>query len=222
MSSNAFDQEYNTILRIADANGFSSEFIQNLNKKVLKKKFTSSLTSLTGSTDCLPMRFSLPYIPGLSESLRHLFKKLKICISFARPPNLATLLRQPLDSSDRLERSGVYKLNCSCGHFYIGKTLRSFKKRIHEHVRPLQLLKTKTNYTFNSNSSFAKHVLQSQHSPDIHNPEVDILHFSNTSCELDSLELIEILSAARSMPDFLLNDSIEYDASIFLKHFIRL
>ena len=131
------------------------------------------------------------------------------------------MLRPPQDG-DKLDRSGVYKLICSCGHFYIGKTLRSFHTRIHEHVRPLQLLQTRTNYNFNSNSSFAKHVLSSAHILDVFKPNVQILHFNNHPKDIDNLELLEILKAAKHKPQILLNDVIEFEASIFLKYFIEL
>ena len=72
----------------------------------MKKLYFERLTSLKNVTISPNIRFSLPYVPGLSEVLSQHFKKFKIDISFSRPTNLNSLLRPREVGLDILESSG--------------------------------------------------------------------------------------------------------------------
>nr|XP_047146169.1 uncharacterized protein LOC124819034 [Hydra vulgaris] len=82
---------------------------------------------------------SLPWIPGISTKLRRAFKKAGYAPVFKSPKNLQSLLSSknkptlPVNSFP-----GVYKLKCSCGKCYVGKTGLKISSRICQHQTSAQ------------------------------------------------------------------------------------
>ena len=112
-----------------------------------------------------------------------------------------------------LLNSGVYKLNCPCGHFYIGMTTRNFQIRTKEHINEA--------FTHSHmNSAFATHISTCKHFTPKHRftfkPE--ILHKNNNFHILSSLEAIEI--AQQRTSTFLLNNITDYSNSNFINNLI--
>ena len=80
----------------------------------------------------------LPYVKGLTEPLRRLYKQNAVS-SYVRPSN--TLRQQLVHTKDPIPRTRVtgtvYHIPCSsCEADYVGETERSLKARFDEHRRP--------------------------------------------------------------------------------------
>ena len=80
----------------------------------------------------------VPYIQGLSESIKRiLHKDLSIKTIFTPTRSLRQILPHPKDPIPTSHKSGVvYKIPCKdCDKSYVGQTLRTFDCRIKEHQR---------------------------------------------------------------------------------------
>ncbi len=80
----------------------------------------------------------IPYVKGVSETLRRIFGRHNIQTHFKPTNTLRQLLVKPKDSLGKDKIVGpVYQINCeSCEASYIGETERSLKARFAEHRRP--------------------------------------------------------------------------------------
>ena len=79
---------------------------------------------------------SLPWIPGLSQKLKRVFKQADCTVSFKSPRNLESILtskikpRLPANS-----QPGVYFISTGCGKGYTGETKKQIKTRTIEHEK---------------------------------------------------------------------------------------
>ena len=84
----------------------------------------------------------LPYVRGVSESLRRILAPLKIRVCFKPANTIKQLLCRPKDPTPDLCKSGVvYKIpcaNCPASYMYIGQTGRRLHQRIQEHKRAVR------------------------------------------------------------------------------------
>ena len=80
----------------------------------------------------------IPYVKGVSESIRRVFKGYEIPMYFKPANTLRQLLVRPKDKVEKDKIVGpVYHIACSeCDASYIGETERSLKARFQEHRRP--------------------------------------------------------------------------------------
>ena len=80
----------------------------------------------------------IPYIKGVSEELRRLFKRYEVPMYFKPTNTLRQLLVRPKDKMKKERVVGpVYQISCEkCPATYIGETERSLKQRFLEHRRP--------------------------------------------------------------------------------------
>ena len=80
---------------------------------------------------------SAPYIQGLSEKFRRIFKNTKVQIIFKGCITVKTLLMQPKDKIPaQLYQDIVYQCTCStenCSSTYIGESSRCLESRVKEH-----------------------------------------------------------------------------------------
>ena len=125
---------------------------------------------------------TLPYISGLSESIRRVLAPLAIQVTF-RP--YRTLRQELVHSKDPVpanRRKGVvYSIPCAeCPHTYIGQTGRSLDHRLREHRRALK----------NGDvgcSALAEHVFSANHQVDLSKAMViDTHNHTQTRCMLES------------------------------------
>ena len=85
----------------------------------------------------------MPYIKGLSEELRRIFRDHN-CDLYHKPQNtLRQLLCCPKDPAKKEDNTGcIYRVDCggnpghACSSFYVGETERVLKDRAAEHRRP--------------------------------------------------------------------------------------
>ena len=80
----------------------------------------------------------IPYIKGVSEQLRRVYKQYNVPAFFKPSNTLRQLLVRPKDKLGKEKVVGpVYEISCeNCEAKYIGETERSLKARFQEHRRP--------------------------------------------------------------------------------------
>jgi len=68
-----------------------------------------------------------------------ILNKHNIRTIFKSPKKIGKILRNPKDQRPPLISAGIYKIPCSCGQVYIGKTRRIINLRIKEYLRNIRL-----------------------------------------------------------------------------------
>ena len=108
---------------------------------------------------------------------------------------MANILNNAKGSTDKLERSGVYRIQCDqCSASYIGQTQRALKQRLKVHLR-----------TSNDRLGFAQHLKEHKHSC-TENHNIKLLHHETNINKLLLLEMFEIDKAKKNLNIQLLND----------------
>ena len=101
-----------------------------------------------------------------------------------------------------LSKSGVYQLSCNnCTGIYIGQSGRNFKLRVNEHQKAYKNGSTQ--------SHFAKHLLEYNHSLDF---KPKILHIAKKGSRLNVLEKMEIIQK-NSNPGYILTNEYIFRSS---------
>ncbi len=97
---------------------------------------------------------TIPYIKGVSESLRRVYRKRGVAVHFKPYNSIRNILVKPKDKIKKGEKVGiVYQLKChDCDDTYVGESGRALKTRVEEHRRP--------------NSAVATHAKENRHSID--------------------------------------------------------
>ena len=131
--------------------------------------------------------------------------------------NLKTIFSTKSDNFDQMQLSGVYKLSCSCGRFYIGRSFRAIRTRTDEHCKEITRKLNNSSSCHYYRSSFAEHVLTSKHSFNVIDPKIDVLHTCPKNYITSNLEMLEILSAKHTTPEKLLNDVKDFSNIIIGK-----
>ena len=106
---------------------------------------------------------TLPSIPILSQKLRRELKKHNINTAFKSGHNISSLLNKGKDKVPRNLQKGVYKIPCSCGKFYVGRTQQILENRLQQHknAKDCALKQNKTPETFES--AVAEHLYNFPH-----------------------------------------------------------
>ena len=87
----------------------------------------------------------LPWVKGVSESLRRCLEQQGIRTVFKSETTLRSHLVRPRHTVDPAKQDDVvYRIPCECGQVYIGETGRSMHERIKEHDRDIRLARTQT------------------------------------------------------------------------------
>ena len=82
----------------------------------------------------------LPYVKGTTDRIGRILNKHNIQTSISlNHPKRQEILRNPKDQRPPHSASQVYKISCSCGLVYIGKTGRMVNLWIKEHQRDVRL-----------------------------------------------------------------------------------
>ncbi|KAK4884497.1 hypothetical protein RN001_000768 [Aquatica leii] len=139
LNQNNYNKELDTVFFIALKNNFPVRLIYNLYNKMSLKYNISLVTSLSKINKPNKTYISIPFIRNY-ENLINRFNKNsdhEFCISFTSPVSLKHTFCKLKDNVNKSQLSGIYKLVCSCGKIYIGKTKRAFEIRLKEHLRYL-------------------------------------------------------------------------------------
>ena len=111
-----------------------------LNINGYPRRFISSATAPTRKlgereTDRVPRTtVTIPYIAGVSEEIRRVCWDYDVRVAFKTGRTLRSKLTRVKDPLP-LEKQAmvVYRIPCSCGKVYIGKTIRRMESRLKEH-----------------------------------------------------------------------------------------
>ena len=82
---------------------------------------------------------SMPWIPGVSNKIKAIFKKLDLDITFKSTTNLRTLLCSRNKSKvEKHEKPGVYFTQCACNGKYVGETGCLCQTRLNQHKMAIE------------------------------------------------------------------------------------
>ena len=118
---------------------------------------------------------TLTFNGNSSVSISSYLKKLDFKVAFRTNNSLGKLIKNNKTKTNKLEKSGVYKLNCNdCPKTYKGETGRCFRERLKEHY---SFLLIKNLILING-----IYLQESQHN---FNQNVQILHIQNKGQKLN-------------------------------------
>ena len=221
LNQTAYQEELSNIFYLAESNKFPFDIINNLYHRIKNHHFTSTNTTLTLNITQPTKSFSLPYIPKISEQLSYYFKTFcpEIRISFSTYSNKLISINSTKDKLDPHKSFGIYKLNCPCGKFYIGRTVRNFTTRGKEHIAQAKShLKNGSHIT----SAFSNHLINSGHIRSLDDEfKPTILHSGGNIHFLNSLECIEILHNKNQNPTKILNNITEFTDNHFIPYVLQ-
>lgn len=189
LSVDSFNKEVNTIKQIAVFNNYSTRTIDRMiNRKLnsirLNQIYIQNSVSNNNMNILQKKYFCLSYVGNVSNRISNIFKSSEINIVFKTLNSLAKKIVNNKDSQNVLDLCGVYRLKCSdCNAVYVGRTFRSFKVRMKEHIRCQR--------TGSEDSLFANHLIARNHSFDPVSG-FKALHLENKGSILVNLELLEI------------------------------
>ena len=132
------EQEMKHISKILQINGYPTNEINRISKKVTEKNPTLNRRNSNSSIDKLSFT-SVPYISGISERISRIFKKYDVNIAHQPTRKLRNELCHLKDKRNVGEKAGVvYKLDCKdCDAKYVGETGRQVQDRMNEHQRDI-------------------------------------------------------------------------------------
>ena len=125
--SNILCKERKHLCKVLNINGYPRHFISNATAQTRKLGETE--------TDRVPRTtITIPYIAGVSEEIRRVCWDYDVRVAFKTGRTLHTKLTKVKDPLP-LEKQAtvVYRIPCSCGKVYIGKTIRRMESRLKEH-----------------------------------------------------------------------------------------
>ena len=85
-------------------------------------------------------------------------KKHNLSVSFKTEQKIEHFLNSGKDKTDPILGSGVHRVTCSCGKFYIGRTHQQLGERLHEHKIPIDKSLRLENRIENFDSALAQHI----------------------------------------------------------------
>ncbi|XP_029674258.1 uncharacterized protein LOC115242254 [Formica exsecta] len=130
------------VIKILLENGYPLSLIFKVLYRRLKKIFFNKRTTITNECDSngddnddRKMFFSIPFIAGVSEQLKHVVRDQNVILSYTALNKLHSTIKVHKDPLQRQSRMNiVYKISCKdCDASYVGQTGRSLKTRINEH-----------------------------------------------------------------------------------------
>ena len=154
----------------AVSNGYSERLIDNILKKQKHKKRIQDSTTLIPAKDQKYVK--LPFDPTSTKGLEGVFRQHNIKPCYVSNSKLKTLLGNPKDPIEPLQKSGIYKVTCpECNIAYIGQTRRNLNTRFKEHAACFRLghfnkSSVAQHMASNSHSITIKDVSQIKHAPD--------------------------------------------------------
>jgi hypothetical protein len=182
LPQNSFDKELKTIKFLATRNGYPEVLIEKMLEKKLKKRESILLFKNTRNEKELKW-CKLPYYGWPMEKMSSVFPKDKYRPAYYNRTKLRNLLCKTEEKINKLEGSGIYKLNCNgCDATYVGQTGRAFQTRAEEHKRCFR-------NRILEQSRFAKHLWETGHSSDF---ILEIIHQCRKGKKMDVLEELEI------------------------------
>jgi hypothetical protein len=125
----------NYIKDILFCNGYPIKLLETIIDR-RRKKAEGSASGPQAPTDTVPLvddkkLFTvLPYIPKLSDKLKRILKKHKLSVAFKNSNITQNFFNNGKDKTSPILGSGVYRIPCSCGCFYVGRTQQQLGERL--------------------------------------------------------------------------------------------
>ena len=135
MINSEFQSIKDTLLK----NGYPLSFVNKCIRQFFNRKFNSKRPEQTQTKPSTYLLFRFPYLDSIFHHIEkelHQYTKTHLPNSKLRFIHNTNKLKQQFLVKDRqrqLTSNIVYRLNCSCGSFYIGQTRRKLVKRLEEH-----------------------------------------------------------------------------------------
>lgn len=188
LSKENYIREVNILKQLAYNNGYDPKIIPNLIEKTKYKKLKKQVFPNLNIDN--QKYISVPFIHNsLNKNITKIFQKFydNVRISYKTKNNLGSQLVNSKDKIDKLSKSGIYKLSCnSCNCTYVGRTCRSLKVRINEHLN-------------RSSSAFGNHLKDFNHNFSPHSNSKILHHVTSKNYNrLDFLEDIEITNELKT------------------------
>lgn len=214
LSKNKFEKEKRIIKQLAQKNGYKEKTIDNMIKKKFKRKNEKDFKKEITKKEYI----CTPFNTSIHKALRKTFHSTKFNLAYTTKNNAFSLMKKfsqketPTNNDDLYKKSGIYKLNCNdCNKYYIGQTGRSFKCRFQEHIQAL-----KSNNTTSMKSSFAEHLLTTNHSYTSMQSNMKIVEFARKGGIMDCKEDLHIYLNKKKDQDGMLNTThLNYTNPIF-------
>lgn len=179
-------------MNIAIDHGYKVESIFKIINKQ-HNKFLKDNTTLKKQKPELKIK-KFTHDDRINNRFKRIFKKHDITPVYSNNYKIGKLLGNPKDKEDKLDQSGIYKINCNnCEKYYVGMTKRNIKTRFKEHFQHIK----------NNNdqkSAIANHVLTTGHSISLNN--IDLLQPCNNPQDLPALESIHIYKHRENLVNF--------------------
>lgn len=122
-----------------------------------------------------------------SEQLKRKLKPLNIDLGFKRHTNLEGFFSSSYKYNTDNQKGIIYKIYCTCGHYYIGESSFNFEKRKNEHLRDLKR---------NSQSNaLVQHCNEEEHVIDWSKSSILDIEFDSTRRKLKEALLIKHLDS---------------------------
>lgn len=211
MLPNDYNNEINTIKYLAATNGYEPNLIDKLLQKINKQHRNKS------STNSNKKYITLTYINSKSQKIAHEFKKIGYRVAFKTNNKITKTIKHSQDlnthGNNKYDRSGVYKLTCTdCSKYYIGQTGHNFTQRYKEHIKALNN---------NTESSFASHLIDNNHSYTSIENNMSILHYSKKGHKLNTLEQFEIYKHSKQHKTDILNEHTHFHSHTLFESLIE-
>ena len=136
-SDKHIDDELSFLVDSFKENGYSESILTGIIDSYRKNQRINQSTGGVESESIEQANIvKLPWIPGVSVRLKKTFRKAGFKAVFKSGNNLSAILtarnkcKLPKNSSP-----GIYKVNCSCGKYYIGETKLQVSTRIKQHQK---------------------------------------------------------------------------------------
>jgi hypothetical protein len=151
LTNRARHEEWNTILAIAETNGYQPHIVYDLKARLMNKVHKQRHEN----TDTLThKRWTVfTYFSPLIRRVTNIFKHTGLKIIFR---TINTLQQQLSEKPKQQNPSGIYRLKCiTCNLFYIGQSGRAIDVRFKGHLRYIR--------TNNPTYAYATHILHNIH-----------------------------------------------------------
>jgi hypothetical protein len=176
--------EWETILQIANSNNFPTSILQRIKERILQQlsQPTTQRKKMKKNTKWTTFTFTTPHI----RKITNLFKNTDIKIAFKTNNTLRQLTKPSAHTpTPPQECSGIYGLTCNtCQMTYVGQTSRNLTTRYKEHIRYIRSNDPK--------SAYALHILQNRHEYGPMNETMHLLKRINNTTSLIPYERLYI------------------------------
>lgn len=172
---------FQLILETLMKNGYPEEMVKNIMLKTRNNETTANTSNSEKTT-----RFvSVPYVKGVFEKIKPIFKKHDITIVGKGHNNLKSNLFSSVKDKVPVQKQSnvVYSIKCSCSKVYIGQSSRWLEKRMADH-------KYNARIKNNTHSALCDHLINSGHEIDWNN--VEVVHRERKQKCRDVMEMILI------------------------------